>query len=163
MNPTTFNYTKEDVMKAFELHFAKKFPLRSRLMLILGVLVLLASLVFFFVSVPAYPNMKWIFLFMGIFYIGFYFYRKRVMVNMAMKNPTISDMGSMQITNQHITFSGDKGSSEQAWSNFTDILEDDSSVLLYLSKQNFFILPKRCFSEDELNIIRSAISSSNAE
>jgi uncharacterized protein YneF (UPF0154 family) len=162
MNTITFNYTRDDVLKAFELHFAKKFPLRSRLMLILGAAVLIGSLVQFIVPFIAYPNMKWILLLMGVFYIGFYFYRKRIMVNLAMKNPTIADMGSMEFSLDKIRFSGEKGASEQVWSNFIDLIEDENSLLLYISKQNFFILPKRCFSDEDLNLIRSSMQKDNA-
>ena len=161
MNSITFNYSQEDVKKAFELHFLKKFPIRSRLMLIMGMVVLGVSLVLFVFPVEAYPNMQWLFLLMGIFYIGFYFYRKRVMVNLAMKNPTIKDMSSMTIQDDSIKFAGEKGGSEIPWAAFKDTLEDDYSVLLYLSKQNFFILPKKYFNQEQLTIIRSALQVSN--
>ena len=163
MNSIPVAYTKADVFKAFDLHFAKKFPIRSRLMLILGVPILAASLVLFLVSLEAYPKLKWIFLLMGIFYIGFYFYRKRVMVNLAMKNPTIAKMGAMKIAKNHIRFSGDKGYNDQPWSSFIDCIEDNDSMLLYLSKQNFFILPKRCFSPEDLASVRASITRPNAK
>lgn len=161
MNAISFNYSQEDVKRAFDLHFLRKFPIRSRLMLILGVLVLGASLVLFVVPMESYPNMKWVFLLMGVFYIGFYFYRKRVMVNLAMKNPTIKDMNSMTLSEATIKFAGEKGESDIPWSAFKDSLEDEYSFLLYLSKQNFFILPKKHFTEDQLSLIRSALQTSN--
>ena len=83
------------------------------------------------------------------------------MVNLAMKNPTIKDMSSMTIQDDSIKFAGEKGESEIPWAAFKDILEDDYSVLLYLSKQNFFILPKRHFNQEQLTIIRSALQGSN--
>lgn len=161
MNSIEFNYTQEDVKNAFELHFLKKFPIRSRLMLIMGVVVLAASMVLVVFPVKAYPNMQWLFLLMGVFYIGFYFYRKRVIVNLAMKNPTIKDMNNMTLQRGSIKFAGEKGESEIPWSAFKETLEDDHSVLLYLSKQNFFILPKKYFKREQLDMIYSSLQASN--
>lgn len=76
---------------------------------------------------------------------------------MAMKNPTIADMASMTISTNQIKFAGEKGFSEQPWTNFKETIEDDDSLLLYLSKQNFFIIPKRYFSKEDVDLIRTSI------
>lgn len=157
MKTFDLTYTKEDVEKAFNLHYNKQFPFRSKLLLILGVILLLTAFVFVFINQDIFPSMKWVFALMGIFYIGFYFYRKRTMVNLAMKNPTIKDMRKVELKESHIRFSGEKGYSEQEWSNFIEIHADEFSTLLYLSKHNFFILPSRCFDETASRFIQDKI------
>jgi cation transport ATPase len=159
MKTLDLSYTKEDIEKAFDLHYNKQFPFRSKLLLILGVILLLTAFVFVFVHVGAFPSMKWIFALMGIFYIGFYFYRKRTMVNLAMKNPTIRDMCKIELTEAHIRFSGEKGYSVQEWDKFNEIHSDEFSTLLYLSKHNFFILPSRCLEAMDKSFIEGRIKS----
>jgi hypothetical protein len=161
MKVIDLNYTVGDIEKAFDLHYAKQFPLRSRLLLILGVVLLFTSFVFFFIKQGVLPSMKWIFALMGVFYIGFYFYRKRSLVNLAMKNPTIRDMRKIELKDKYIRFSGEKGYSEQEWPNFKEIHEDNQSILLYLSKHNFFILPKRYFNREAVIFIKQKVIISN--
>jgi hypothetical protein len=121
--------------------------------------LLLTALVFVFVQQGTFPAMKWVFALMGIFYIGFYFYRKRTMVNLALKNPTIKDIRKVELKEAHIRFSGEKGYSEQEWSNFKEIHSDQFSTLLYFSKHNFFILPARCLNETITEFIQEKIKS----
>lgn len=155
-------YTKEDIQKAFDLHYSKQFPIRSKMLLLLG-LILLVTAIFFFFSPPAkFPALKWLFTLMGFFYIGFYFYRKRTMVNLAMKNPTIKDMRKIKLTEEHIRFEGEKGYSEQLWGNFKEFYHNEDALLIYLSKHNFFILPKRSLSEKSLHFALEKLKANNA-
>ena len=162
MKAVPLNYEIADIEKAFDLHYNKQFPFRSKLLLLLGVILLISSFVFFFVQFGPYPSMKWIFALMGFFYIAFYFYRKRTMVKLAMKNPTIRDMRKVELLDQHIRFSGEKGYTEQDWQLFKELHEDEFSILLYLSKHNFFILPKRFFDAAEIDFIKTKIKGQNA-
>lgn len=159
MNTFDLNYTQQDIEKAFDLHYNKQFPLRSKLLLILGVVLLLTALFFVFIPEGVFPSMKWIFALMGIFYIGFYFYRKRTMVKLAMNNPTIRDMRRIEFHDTHIHFSGEKGYSKQEWSNFIEVHSDEASTLLYLSKHNFFILPNRCLDAIAKEVIQNKVKS----
>lgn len=154
-------YTSEDIQKAFDLHYSKQFPLRSKMLLLLGLILLLTAIYFFFAPLENYPSMKWIFTLLGFFYIGFYFYRKRSMVKLAMKNPTIKDMRKIILSKGTIRFEGEKGYSEQEWKNFQEFHENDDAILVYLSKHNFFILPKRNFSKEQISFTLEQLQSRN--
>jgi hypothetical protein len=78
-----------------------------------------------------------------------------------MKNPTIRDMRKIELKDKYIRFSGEKGYSEQEWPNFKEIHEDNQSILLYLSKHNFFILPKRYFNREAVIFIKQKVIISN--
>lgn len=149
MTEIPISYKAEDIEKAFDLHYAKKFPIRSRLVLFLGMILLLAALVLLFVPNPAFPKLKWLLLVVGFFYVGFYWYRKRTMVKMAMNNPTISRMQALNFDHNNLSLIGDVGQSQWQWQDFTEALVNENTALLYLSAHNFFILPKRFFTSEQ--------------
>ncbi len=155
-------YSEEDIKKAFDLHYAKQFPLRSKLLLLLGSVLLITSIYFFINPSEKLPIMNWLFALMGFFYIGFYFYRKRSMVKLAMKNPTIRDMRKIILTEDHIRFEGEKGFAEQKWNNFNEYFDNEDAILLYLTKHNFFILSKRFLSKESEAFILNKLSQNNA-
>lgn len=158
MNTFDIKYTHSDLESAFNLHYAKKFPIRSKLLLILGVVLFIAGLGLFFVEMPKLGSLKWLFFFMGLFYVGFYFYRKGSLIKMAMKNPTIKDMKKVAFNDQTIRFEGDGGFFEQEWSKFNEAFEDDKSILMYMSKHNFFIIPKRLMNKEQQASFKKYIS-----
>lgn len=149
MTEIPISYTAEDIENAFDLHYAKKFPIRSRLVLFLGIILLLAALVLLFVPNPAFPKLKWLLLFVGFFYVGFYWYRKRTMVKMAMNNPTIARMKALNFNHNNLFLIGDAGQSEWQWNDFVEAIVNENVALLYLSPHNFFILPKRFFTNEQ--------------
>lgn len=149
MTEIPISYRAEDIEQAFDLHYAKKFPIRSRLVLFLGLTLLLAALVLLFIPNPAFPKLKWLLLLVGFFYVGFYWYRKRTMVKMALNNPTISKMKALRFDKNSLFLVGDTGQIEMKWHDFTEAIVNDNTGLLYLSAHNFFILPKRFFSTEQ--------------
>lgn len=149
MNTFNLNYTKADLEAAFNLHYAKKYPVRSKLLLILGLLLFVGGIALFFVQMPKLVNLKWLFFFMGLFYVGFYFYRKSSLIKLAMKNPTIKDMKKISFSDKSIRFEGDAGFFEQEWDKFIEAYQDENSILLYLNKHNFFIIPKHVMTKEQ--------------
>jgi len=157
MKAILIDYTKADLAAAFNLHYAKKFPIRSKLLLFLGLFLFVLGAVLFFIPIDRLGNMKWIFFLVGLFYIGFYFYRKNSLINMALKNPTIKDMEKLAFTEKNIRFEGKKGFFEQDWDKFEEIHQDEDSTLLYSSKHNFFIIPSRILNDDEKNKLNNIL------
>ncbi|MCB0510300.1 MAG: YcxB family protein [Chitinophagales bacterium] len=149
MTKLPITYQAEDLEQAFDLHYAKKFPIRSRLVLFLGLILLLAALVLLFIPSPAFPKLKWLLLLVGFFYMGFYWYRKRSLVSLALKNPTIAKMQALQFDSQSLFLIGDTGQIELRWQDFEEAIVNDKTALLYLSAHNFFILPKRFFTSEQ--------------
>ncbi len=144
-----FKYTKDDISKAFDLHYLKKFPVRSKLMLITGLALLFFSIFLFFIKNEAIGNLKWMLLVLSIIYLGFYSFRKKSLVKIAMRNKTIVDIKEITFNNVEITFKGEKGYSTQQWGEFEDIAQDDYTTLFYLSKYNFFIVPMRILDAEQ--------------
>lgn len=79
------------------------------------------------------------------------------MVNLAMKNPTIKSMKKAEVSEESIVFVGSNGYSKQEWVNFKQFFEDEFSLLLYLDKHFFFILPKQLLSNEQVSFIKSKI------
>lgn len=77
MNEIILEYNRIDIEKAFDLHYSKQFPIRSKLLLVLGFFLILGSLALLFSKSAYAVNLKWIFAALGLFYIGFYFFRKK--------------------------------------------------------------------------------------
>lgn len=149
-------YTAEDIGQAFDLHYANKFPIRSRLILLFGVLLLLIFFILFFIptspnNIPGnVPKYQWLFLALGVFYILFYFYRKKSIVKLALRNPTLKDMETIELHEHFIRLKGKNGESNVPYVDFKEVGEDDNSLLLYFTKNNFLIIPKRIFNSQEL-------------
>lgn len=95
---------------------------------------------------------------MGLFYTGFYFYRKGSLIKMAMKNPTIKDMNKISFTDKAIRFEGKGGFFEQEWIKFNEAFFDENSYLLYISTHNFFIIPKRLMNKEQQSSFEKNIS-----
>lgn len=148
IHETQIKYEAKDIEEAFELHYSLMFPIRSRLLLFLGLALLLGALILVFVEVPSFPKMKWMFLFLGLFYLGFHKYRKSSLIKLAMNNPTIQKMNFIRFDDKSIVFGGNDGQTEQLWSNFMKSTANETCRLIYLSTHNFFILPKRFFSTE---------------
>lgn len=157
MNEIILEYKRSDIEKAFDLHYNKQFPVRSKLLLVLGFILIVASFVLLVSNFAYASNLKWIFALLGAFYIGFYFYRKKTMVNLAMKNPTISNMKKAELTENEIVFIGSNGYSKQEWGFFKQMFIDEFSLLLYLDKHFFFIIPISALSQEQLSFIQSKI------
>lgn len=153
----SFSYTNTDIEQAFNLHYAKKYPIRSKLLLIIGVLLLIVFLMLFLIKSlsTALPQFKWLFLLMGLFYIAFYFYRKKSIVKRAMLNPTISQMESITVKKDGIQLKGKNGEGNVAYNSIAELEEDENSLLLYFTKSNFLMFPKRLFTVAELSELKS--------
>ena len=162
MNSFQIKYTNADLEAAFNLHYAKKFPIRSKLLLFLGLFLFVIGAAMFFFPIERLGNMKWLFFLVGLFYIGFYFYRKRSLIKMAMKNPTIKDMEKISFSDKIIRFEGQKGFFEQEWTKFDEMHQDEDSILLYMTKHNFFIIPKRVLNQEQkASLAKLVVNQSN--
>lgn len=156
----SFTYTYTDIERAFNLHYAKKHPFRSKLLLILGVFLLVAFIVLSFLrGISAeLPQLKWLTLVVALFYIGFYFFRKKSIVKRAMLNPTLNQMESITIKPDGLVLKGKNGEGNVAYSSISDTEEDEYSFLLYFTANNFLILPKRLINLLELNELKDYLN-----
>lgn len=160
-NSINFTYTAADLEQAFSLHYLKKHPIRSKLFILSGVVVILLALILIATNNQEFAKAKWVLLILGIFNIGLYFFMKKKMVNLALKNPSIKDINSLSFDNVKVRFQGAKGYFEKNWNEFTDLIEDEHSVLLYLTTNNFFIIPKRILAENDKALLLSIVKQTN--
>lgn len=149
MISTRFSFTKEDIKNAFELHFLANFPIRSKLMLISGVGLMLTGLVLTIKPdiVTDLDYLKFVFFGIGLFYIAFYFYRKRVLENSALESPSLAGEQQLQVTETEVSFKTDKGIAGRPWDRLKKAVSNDKTLLLYFSDNQFFIIPKRTFNQ----------------
>ncbi|MGB1248609.1 MAG: hypothetical protein ACPG4Z_06965 [Chitinophagales bacterium] len=152
-------FTREDIKNAIELHYNHKFPIKSKLMLIVGFLMVVAGLSMTFMGWPVeQPYLKFLFVGIGIFYIGYYFYRKKQMLDRAAKNSSLVAKHKISVSENSVSFLGEKGKSEKKWAEIEDKAVDEKTILLYFTVDQFYILPKRMYNADELKTVEDTIA-----
>ena len=157
MDATKFTYSTEDYRSAFDLHYAHAYPVKSRLLLFIGIGLLLIGAILLITNLQVLPYLKYIFLALGVFYLGFYVYRKKKIINNALKAPGLTGEHKLQIDSKGVLIEGEKGRSTQPWPKIIDIAESDATWLFYFNKDQFYIAPKRLYNQDGRAAIVSLI------
>lgn len=147
-------FNTEDLKHAFELHYNSQYPIRSKFMLISGVVLLLLG-VFFLINDPFenLPYVKYTLVGLGAFYIVFYFYRKNKLVDRAVKSFNFLGKYDLVVNKEYFGVKGAKGISYKKWQEYTHAAENNFCILLYFGETQFYIIPKRVFSQADLKIL----------
>lgn len=136
------SFSKESLTEAFKLHYNTKFPVRSRMMLVFGVLTLLLGLVFFFTGFPKNPEyLKHIVVLAGFSYIGLYFYRRSQLFKRAAAQKTFQGEFTFELNNKGIAFGQNDRISRCEWEKIEEVIQDEQNILFYFGKDKFYILP----------------------
>lgn len=135
-------FSKEGLTEAFKLHYNTKYPLKSRMMLIFGLLTLVLGLVFFILDFPKNPPLlKHIIVLAGLVYIGLYFYRRNQLYKRAASQKTFQGNFTFQLNEKGIAFGQNERVSRCEWNKIEALIEDESNILFYFGKDKFYILP----------------------
>ena len=147
----TFKYTPQLLQKAHELHYKKFFPLRGKIILILGVLATWAGLLLALVkggginlwySIPLITY--------GVIAIAIHFYMTKTIGQRAFKKlKDYHDPFSISISVDGLIIEIKGKQYEVPWSNFKKALIADEFILLYPSDAVFFIFPSENFSRED--------------
>jgi hypothetical protein len=160
MIQTRLSFTKEDIKNAFDLHYASNFPIRSKLMIISGIGLLLTGFLLTVKPdiVDGLPYLKFVFMGLGVFYIVFYFYRKKVLIDTAHESPSLAGEHLVTINEESVSYKNPDGVAMKKWSDFRKAVVNQDTILLYFSDNQFFILPRKLFNQTEIKNIQDLIS-----
>jgi len=150
----TIQYGPEDLQNAYALHFRKLYPVRSRLVLILG-----AILVFFGILLVVMQSltgliswMSWAFLLYGILVVAYYYWRFSRMGKVAFKKLVNFHFPfTFTITPEGVDTVGKNVSSNNIWKYYQIAIITEQIIILYPNKLNLVLLPKKYFSEEEFS------------
>lgn len=145
------SFSKEGLSDAFKLHYNTKYPLKSRMMLIFGVLTLFVGLSFFLLDFPKNPPLlKHIVVLAGFVYIGLYFYRRIQLFKRAAAQKTFQGKFTFELNNKGIAFGQNDSVSRCEWDKIEDLIEDEKNILFYFGKDKFYILPVYELNESQI-------------
>jgi len=149
----TFKYTPQLLQRAHELHYKKFFPLRGKIILILGLLAVWAGLLL--ALVKGGGNNLWYsvpLITYGVVAIAIHFYITKTIGKRAIKKlKDYQDPFSITIGEDGLTIEIKAKQYEVPWGNFKKALIADELILLYPNDSVFFIFPRENFSENEFD------------
>jgi hypothetical protein len=152
----TIQYSHEDLQASYMLYYSHYYPVRSRLLLILGISIFALSVLMLvishggFMDDPIYEYPGWFLLFYGIAVIAFHLWRMKTLGRRLFKKmPEFHSPYNITFSNKGIVTKGALISSDVNWSYYTDTAITPELILLFHSKLKFNMYPKRFFSDDE--------------
>ena len=148
----SIQYTADDLQRAYLLHLRKTQPFRSRLLFIMGILLLLmggilVTLQFFS---GLHSLVPWFFVIYGIITIAYYQWKIKILGKSAYKK--LDDFHhpfEFTISDESIQVKGKQTSSDIKWDSFIMHVSSTEMILLYPNKMRFIALVKKYFSEEE--------------
>jgi hypothetical protein len=155
----TFKYTPQLLQRAHELHYKKFFPLRGKIILILGLLAAWAGVLL--ALVKGGGNNLWYsvpLILYGIVAIAIHFFMTKTIGKRAFKKLIdYHDPFSISIGEDGLIIEIKAKQYEVPWSNLKKALIPDELILLYPSDAVFFIFPRGNFSENEFDEFRKIV------
>jgi hypothetical protein len=157
----TILYTARDLQKGYLLHLRKIRPFRSRLILILGIVLVVIGLLLFLLNWYKPDTdflslfLRWFFVTYGIVVVGFYFWSMHTIgKRMFKKMPDFQHPYTYTITEQGIVTKGKEILSVVEWGHFKKYVADDEMILLYPNELRFHLFPKKYFSGDDYALFK---------
>lgn len=152
------SFSQPALEQAFKLHYNTKHPLKSRVMLIFGVLIILIGFFLFYLDFPKNPEyLKHIIVFAGLVYILFYFYRRKKLYERAAAQKTFQGNFTFELNNKGLAFGKEDKASKCTWTQIEEILQDENNILFYFGKDKFYILPLVNVATEKQNEIQEII------
>ena len=153
-------FTSDDLQLAYTTHFRKMYPVRSRLLLIIGIISFLIGallLIFqFFSKVSDYTNWaSWFLLCYGLIIIFlFYFNLKRIGKRMYSKMPDFKTPFQYKFTAENIEVKAENVNSDNKWEHYQTALISAEVIMVYPNKFRFSLFPKKYFTEEEFSQLK---------
>ncbi|MFH0864546.1 MAG: YcxB family protein [Bacteroidota bacterium] len=152
----TIQYTPADLQLGYSLHLKKMYPFRSKLLLLLGVIIILLGLLLIILqSIISRINwLSWGFIIYGIVILLFYMWKYRIMGKSAFKKLTNFHFPfEFTISEDKVITVGKSTTSESKWEHYEFSIVTEKIILLYPNKLTFVILPKQYFSDEEFTLL----------
>ncbi len=145
-------YTPEDLQKSYQIHFNKMYPIRSKMVLILGILLVVLGILLALLEHTGSRSLLLgtSYIFLGFIAVGFYFWnRATIGKRMFKKLPdfsypyiyTIGDEGLL-VTSKNIT-------TEVKWAHFWKAVICTDMILIYPNKFRYNLFPKKYFTPEQ--------------
>ena len=145
------SFSKESLTDAFKLHYNKKYPIKSRLMLIAGLALIAIGFIFVAINFAKnLPLLRHIITLVGLAYVLLFFYRRKKLFERAANQKTFQGTFTFELNKHGLAFGKKNGVSKCAWNKIIDIIEDENSILFYFGKDKFYILPLQSLTEEQI-------------
>jgi hypothetical protein len=153
-------YTPEDLQRAYEAHLFSYYPIRTRLLLIFGVISVLYfifALVLYLIRDDAYSfSFQFFFLLYGIAMILYYRWKINRMGKTIFKQ--LDDFKApmdFTISEELVYVSTSNGTSaNRTWNSFIKVLIMKDMILLYPNQINFLFFPANYFSVSDFENLK---------
>lgn len=155
----TIQYSAEDLQQAYQLHYRKGYPLRGRILLILGIVSLTLGVILLAYSYFWLQFTNWFawFLFIyGILVMAFHFWRYYTMGKRVFKRmPDFRGPYHYTFSDEGIKADGEHLHSDNTWNYYIRSLVSEDMILLYPNKYRFNFFARRHFSGEQFETLKS--------
>ncbi|MEI6124739.1 MAG: hypothetical protein WCQ95_14060 [Bacteroidota bacterium] len=156
----TILYTSNDLQLAYTMHFQKAYPVRSRLLLMVGGLSFLVGiflLVFqFYASGLNYTNWAaWFLLFYGAIIAVLYFYNlSSIGKRMYSKMPDFKKPFHYVFTPDSVQVKSENINATNNWEFYQSAMIHPNVIMVYPNKFRFSLFPKKYFTDQEFETLK---------
>lgn len=158
-------YTSGDLQLAYQTHFRKRYPIRSRLLLIIGAISFFIGL-FLLVSQKhrfdiEYNNWaSWFLLFYGVLIAFLYFFNlKNIGRRMYSKMPEFRSEFEYTYTEESISVKSENTNNNNKWEYYQNSIITKDVIIIYPNRFRFNLFPRKYFTEEEYNQLKNWIVS----
>ncbi len=167
MNPINiqFTYSAENLQAANKLHYKKNYPVRGRILLWFGILLIWTGVLFMMMKgIEGHELMIYTFIAYGVLVIGIHFYIMNTLGKRLFKKHKNHVLPiDIEITDQFIQLTANENRAKVKWNEILKATMNENIVLLYISKMSFYIFPKENFKGNEFELFTSLVKEKVAE
>ena len=164
MEPITVDikYSSEDLQKSYELHYKVFYPIMSKLVLILGILLSFIGLLLLFINHFSYDTnsswLGWFYIVLGGLAVAYHFWKIKTMgKKMFNRMPDFQAPHKMIINDSGINAKSTTVSSEAKWEHYQKAVLSNEMILLYINPFRFNIFPKKNFKENDFEKLKGTV------
>jgi len=156
-------YTPQNLQRAFKLHYKKVFPIRGRILQILGFLLIwIGVLLILIYRNTAHRTINFVYILAGLLIIGLNSYlmgRIGKLTFSRLKNP--DQVFTFIIDEDKILMSAGTAGTSIEWGQVQKAIVDKDIIVLYVSKLQFYFMPKENFAAGDFEkcaeLVRSKV------
>jgi len=155
-------YTAADLQKSYTLHFKKMYPVKSKLLIIFGILIIaLGTAMLLFKDIFNNAGwLAWFYVIFGVVAIIYHFWQySTIGRRMFKKLPDFKHAFHYIITEEGIQITSVTVSSDLKWEHYHKATITDDMILLYPNKFRYNLFPKRFFSDRDFKILQAKVKS----
>ncbi|MBI4931741.1 MAG: YcxB family protein [Bacteroidetes bacterium] len=155
-------YSPEDLQKSYELHYKVYYPVRSKLLLILGILLIVVGGLLFFIDYIRQESewLSWFYIVLGGLSVVYHFWKISTMgKKMFRRMPDFQASHNFIINDAGVNGKSATMSSEVKWEHYKEAVLASEMILLYINPFRFNIFPKKFFKNGEFEKLKEIVIS----